>query len=46
MIKTLLCSLLIVIEWACQKNQPGTVAPEYSDWYTLKAPIDEPIQAI
>ncbi|WP_338870498.1 hypothetical protein WBJ53_22930 [Spirosoma sp. SC4-14] len=44
--KTLLCCLLIAIGLSCQKTQPDTIAPEYHDWYTLKAPIDEPIQAI
>ena len=46
MVKTLSSFLLLVGILSCNETQPDKIAPEYPDWYTLKAPIDEPIQGV
>ncbi|GAB2556241.1 beta propeller repeat protein [Spirosoma aerophilum] len=44
--KTVICFLILVGIFSCKKTALDTIAPEYLDWYTLKAPIDEEIQAV
>lgn len=44
--KTLFYFILILAALSCKKTESDTVAPDYADWHTLKAPIDEPIQAV
>lgn len=44
--KIALFLLLLLGVLSCKKTETDTVAPEYQDWYTLKAPIDKDIQGV
>jgi hypothetical protein len=44
--KTILCCALVVLILSCKRTPADSITPEYPDWYTLKAPIDEPIQSV
>ena len=34
---------LLLLAFSCQKSDQDTISPDYPDWYTVKAPIDEEI---
>jgi hypothetical protein len=44
--KILLYSALLALVLSCKGTEPDTVAPEYQDWYTLRAPVDREIQGV
>ncbi|OIN60409.1 WD40/YVTN/BNR-like repeat-containing protein [Arsenicibacter rosenii] len=37
------CYAMLFLAFSCQKPDPDTISPEYPDWYTIKAPVDEEI---
>ncbi|GAB3747305.1 hypothetical protein [Spirosoma pomorum] len=44
--KALIYSVLMTLVLSCQVIEPDTVAPEYPEWYTVKAPVDAEIQGV
>jgi hypothetical protein len=44
--KKILCFLAVLAVLSCQKPASETVLPEYSDWYTLKSPVDHAIEGV
>jgi hypothetical protein len=44
--KALIYSVLMALVLSCQVIEPDTVAPEYPEWYTVKAPVDAEIQGV
>lgn len=44
--KTIFCYALLLFIFSCKKTEVDSVALEYSDWYTVKAPVDEVIESV
>ena len=46
--RTLLYCALILLAFSCKESEPkpDSVAAAYTDWYTLKAPVDKEIQGV
>lgn len=44
--KILLAGVLLLTLGACRKDSEDVVAPDYADWYALRAPDDRAIEAV
>jgi hypothetical protein len=44
--KTAICLLMLIGIVSCKKAEVDSVKPEYTDWYTLRSPVDKEIQGV